>query len=130
MKTFVSIVAAGLTLAAASLVPAGVAQAQLVGDREVAGNLEGGLPWAVAANEGASWRLECRFRPITIRGVYQNRMVREGKGPQTGKLPTDNGRCNLTRLTGEGNIGVALSKAGKTTAAGSTGETPASINVF
>ena len=122
MKTAVSIVAAGITLIAGSIAFAQPA--------EVAGDLEGGLPWGVAAQDNTTWRLECRFRPVTIRGVYQNRMVREGKGPQTGKLPTDNGRCNLTRLTGEGNIGVALSRAGKTTAAGSTGETPASINVF
>lgn len=127
MKTVVSIVTAGVTLVAAAVAPLSVANAQ---PREVAGDLDGGLPWAVAAHEGASWRLECRFRPVTIRGVYQNRMVREGKGPATGKLPTDNGRCSLTRVTGEGNIGLALTKAGKTTANGTTGAAPAAVNVF
>ena len=127
MKTVVSILAAGVTLLAAAVAPLSIANAQ---PREVAGDLKGGLPWAVAAHEGASWRLECRFRPVTIRGVYQNRMVREGKGPAIGRLPTDNGRCNLTRLTGEGNIGLALTKAGNTSANGTTGTTPAAVNVF
>ena len=122
MKTVVSIVTAGLTLMAGTM-----AYAE---PKEVYGDLQGGLAWAVAADEGASWRLECRFRPVTIRGVYQNRLVREGKGPQKGRLPTDNGRCSLTRLSGEGNIGVAVVKDGTPIAAGSTGATPASINIF
>ena len=121
MKTAISIVAAGLTLIAGS-----VALAQ---PAEVAQDLKGGLPWAVAADANATWRLECRFRPVTIRGVYQNRMVREGKGPQIGNLPTDNGSCTLTRLTGGGNIGVAVIKDGKPVAKGTTGA-PAIINVF
>lgn len=121
MKTVVSIVAAGITLIAGS-----VAFAQ---PAEVAGNLDGGLPWGVAAEDNTTWRLECRFRPVTIRGVYQNRMVREGKGTQSGYLPTDNGSCTLTRLTGEGNIGVAVIKNGQVTRKGTTGA-PAIINVF
>ncbi|GAA0390840.1 hypothetical protein GCM10009093_16830 [Brevundimonas terrae] len=122
MKTVVSILTAGAALLAAS-----VATAQ---PKEVAGNLDGGLPWAVAAQDGTAWRLECRFRPVAIRGVYQNRMTREGKGASTGNLPADNGSCTLTRLSGEGNIGVALVKDGTPTAAGSIGTTPAIINVF
>lgn len=120
MKTLVTLIAFGLSIGAGSV----VAQ-----PAEVAGDLAGGLPWGVAADANATWRLECKFRPVTIRGVYQNRMVREGKGTQSGYLPTDNGSCTLTRLTGDGNIGVALIKNGQVTRKGTTGE-PAIINVF
>ena len=121
MKTVVSIIAVGITLIAGS-----AAQAQ----PEVGTNMTGGLPWSVAADANTTWRLECRFRPITSRGVYQNRMVHEGRGPQRGNLPTDNGRCTLTRLTGTGNIGLAVIKNGQAFAKGSTGQTPAILNVF
>ena len=122
MKTFVSTAALILSLTAA-----GAVSAQ---PKEVAGDLKGGLDWAVAAPQGASWTLDCRFRPVTIRGVYQNRMQVSGTGPQRGNLPTDNGSCTLTKTGGDGNVGVALVKDGKPTAAGSTGAAPAVINVF
>ncbi len=122
MKTFVSTAVLALSVAAGS-----VAVAQ---PREVADNLKGGLSWAVAAPQGASWTMECRFRSIAIRGVPQNRMSVSGEGNKTGNLPTDNGSCVLTKTGGEGRIGVALVKNGQPTAAGSDGSTPAVINVF
>jgi len=122
MKTFVSTAVLALSVAAAS-----VAVAQ---PREVGENLQGGLAWAVAAPQGAAWSMECRFRPVTIRGVHQNRFQVAGEGNQTGRLPTDNGSCTLTKTGGEGRIGVALVKNDQPTAAGSDGSTPAVINVF
>jgi len=67
---------------------------------------------------------------VTIRGVHQNRFQVAGEGNQTGRLPTDNGSCTLTKTGGEGRIGVALVKNDQPTAAGSDGSTPAVINVF
>lgn len=122
MKTFVSTAAL-----IAAIAVAGAASAQ---PREVAGELAGGLDWAVAAPQGAAWTMECRFRPVTIRGIYQNRLQTSGTGPQGGRLPTDNGSCTLTKTGGEGTVGVALVKDGKPTAAGSNGSAPAVINVF
>ncbi|MFN7109244.1 MAG: hypothetical protein ACK4MY_13555 [Brevundimonas sp.] len=43
-----------------------------------------GLHWSVAAPEGASWTLECRFRPVTVwvnryeRGRWLNVMTQAG----------------------------------------------------
>lgn len=122
MKTFVSAVAL-----IASVAVAGFANAQ---PREVGNNLEGGLDWAVAAPQGASWEMQCRFRPIAIRGVPQNNMSTKGTGTMTGRLPTDNGSCTITKTGGEGTVGVALVKEGKPTAAGTDGSKPAVINVF
>jgi len=49
----------------------------------------------------------------------------------SGRLPADNGRCELTKTGGEGAVGVALIKNGVATAAGTTEPArPASINVF
>ena len=122
MNKLVSIAAVVLTVAAA-----GAAVAQ---PREVAGDLKGGLAWAVSAQDGVTWELECGFRPVTIRGIYQNRINTSGTGSKTGRLPTDNGRCTLKKTGGEGNIGLALVKNGTPTASGSTGSQPVVVNIF
>ena len=46
-----------LVLAVTAVAP--VASAQV----HVGRNVEGGLPWSVAAPQGASWSLVCRFAP-------------------------------------------------------------------
>lgn len=122
MKFLVSTAALALTVAAAS-----VAVAQ---PREVGQDLQGGLAWAVSAPGGASWTMECRFRPVTISGVHQNRLQMSGTGDQMGRLPTDNGSCTLNKTAGEGRVGMALVKNNKPSAAGSDGSAPAIINVF
>ena len=78
----------------------------------------GGLHWHVAAPQGASWALDCRFRPVTIEGRMLNRYQRTGTGPQPGRLPTDHGRCTLKKTGGEGPVGIALVKNGQATADG------------
>lgn len=95
-----------------------------------------GLHFHVAAPQGASWSLECRFRParITI-NAYERRVTNQlsysGSGPRAGRLPGDNGRCVLTKTGGTGPVGVALVKAGVPTAAGTNDPTkPAAIDVF
>lgn len=122
MKTFVATAAL-----IASVAAAGFANAQ---PREVGHDLDGGLSWAVAAPQGASWTMQCRFRAVAIRGVPQNNMSMQGTGPQTGRLPTDNGSCTVTKTGGTGNVGVALVKEGQPTSAGTNGSAPAVINVF
>ena len=98
---------------------------------------DAGLHWHVAAPDGASWTLVCGFRPVTLymnqydRTHWANRARYSGSGPMSGRLPADNGRCELTKTGGEGAVGVALIKNGVATAAGTTEPArPASINVF
>lgn len=97
----------------------------------------GGLAWAVAAPQGASWTLACRFRPVTWEvNAYEkqrwaNSFQQAGQGAARGNLPGDNGRCTLTKTGGEGPVGVALVKDGTPTAAGTADPAaPAYINVF
>jgi len=53
----------------------------------------GGLPWSVAAPQGAEWTLSCGFTPVTLemsiydRKHWANRLNRTGRGPQRGRLP-------------------------------------------
>jgi hypothetical protein len=96
-----------------------------------------GLPWSVVAPADAGWRLDCRFRPAVLemsnydRRHWANRFMREGRGPQRGALPTDNGRCNLTLTAGRGPIGLALVKDGKAQAAGTNDPArPANVTIF
>ncbi len=132
MKTVSSRLMSGLTCAAvatAALV-AGAATAQ---NRDAFGGVdpEGGLHWHVAAPEGVSWSLQCRFRPVKIRGSLTNSYSRTGEGPLPGRLPSDNGRCSLTRVSGAGPIGFALVKNGEAKAAGTNdAATPAVVDVF
>ena len=100
-------------------------------------NHEAGLPWAVAAPQGASWRLTCRFRPATLdmnqydRRHWANRFTRRGRGDEAGRLPTDNGQCELVKTDGQGAVGLALIKHGERSTAGvrAVGR-PVYVNVF
>lgn len=80
---------------------------------------EAGLPWAVVAPQGASWRLTCRFRPAVLemnqydRRHWANRFTRQGRGDEAGRLPTDNGQCELVKTAGSGSVGMALIKQGE-----------------
>lgn len=99
-------------------------------------NAYDGLHFHVAAPQGASWSLECRFRPIQITiNQYERRFTNQlsytGSGPRAGRLPGDNGRCVLTKTGGAGPVGLALVKNGVPTAAGTIDPTkPAAIDVF
>ena len=63
---------------------------------------QGGLHWSVAAPQGASWTLDCRFRPVTVQGALTNQSTHTGSGPMRGRLPTDNGRCTLKKTADKG----------------------------
>jgi hypothetical protein len=82
-------------------------------------NIEGGLHWAVAAPQGASWSLVCRFPPVTYfessynQEAWINRFERQGAGPQNGRLPLNTGHCHLTKTGGNGPVGIALSRPGR-----------------
>lgn len=94
-------------------------------------NPYGGLHWHVAAPQGASWDLECRFRPVTVDGVMSNRIQLSGTGPRPGRLPGDNGRCTLRKTGGEGPVGIALVKNGQATADGTRHASKAAfVDVF
>lgn len=87
-------------------------------------NIEGGLHWAVAAPQGASWSLVCRFPPVTYyesaynQEAWINRLEKRGAGPQNGRLPLNTGHCHLTKTGGEGPVGIALSRPGKVSSGG------------
>ncbi len=100
-------------------------------------NPYGGLHWHVAAPQGASWTLACRFRPVTMaanryeRKRFVNGSTRSGTGPMPGRLPGDNGRCTLTKTGGAGPVGLALVKDGVARAAGTNDPArPAGVDVF
>ena len=123
MRVEMKSLAVAVTLTAVFAGPA-VAQTQLTEPHE-------GLHWSVAAPQGAAWRLECRFRPVTVRNRWLNSLTLTGEGAQRGRLPSQDGRCSLTKTGGAGPVGVALVKDGKATAAGTNDPaTPAGINVF
>ncbi len=81
-------------------------------------NIEGGLHYAVAAPQGASWRLNCRFPPVTyFRNNYDqrswiNQLRDEGHGPSRGRLPLDSGYCQVTKTGGEGAVAIAVGRPG------------------
>ena len=90
-----------------------------------------GLHYHVAAPQGAIWRLECGFRPVTVRGVWYNRIDLTGEGARPGRLPGDNGRCALWKTGGAGPVGLAVVKDGEATAAGTNDpDEPARVTVF
>jgi len=124
----------GLVLAVAmTMASAAGAQAQT----HVGKDAYQGLHWSVAAPQGASWTLVCRFRPVTVwispyeRDRWMNIMTLEGGGDARGRLPGDNGRCTLTKTGGEGAVGIALVKHGEATSAGTRDPAaPAKVTVF
>lgn len=99
-----------LALAAVlSVVVVGPATAQtFVGD-----STENGLHWHVAAPQGASWRIECRFRPVTyMASQYERRWINKisqpGQGSLPGRLPDNDGYCRVTKTGGPGPVGIAI----------------------
>lgn len=113
---------ASLALAGLTTCVAGAALAQTaVGD-----NVENGLHWSIAAPQGASWSLDCRFTPVThtpnqYERRWANRMRLQGVGPQRGRLPVDNGRCWVTKTGGAGPIGIAVVRGVEVVADGAVG---------
>lgn len=96
-----------------------------------------GIPWSVAAPEGASWTMSCRFSPVTMemsrynRNQMVNQLQRQGSGPDRGRLPGDNGSCTLTKTGGAGPVGIAVVKEGVATSRGTNAaQAPVVVNVF
>jgi len=81
-------------------------------------NIEGGLHYAVSAPQGAAWRVNCRFPPVTyFRTNYDqrswiNQLTDEGHGPSRGRLPLDTGYCKVTKTGGEGPVAIAVGRTG------------------
>jgi hypothetical protein len=105
--------------AALSLAVVGSVQAQtFVGD-----STENGMHWHIAAPEGASWRMECRFRPVIYQATpYERRWINKisqpGQGSLLGRLPDNDGYCRVTKTGGPGPIGIAIVRGGEVVAEG------------
>ena len=97
------IIASGLSVATA-------ASAQT----HVGPNVEGGIPWSVAAPQGASWSLVCRFKPVTFEASqwdkrhWTNKIATTGTGAARGRLPDQNGSCTVTKTGGAGPVAIAM----------------------
>jgi hypothetical protein len=83
-----------------------------------------GLPLAVEALSDTRYRLHCRFRLVKVRnGVYLNTLIHEGVGPWRGRLPGQNGRCTLTKVSGRGAVTLTIMKgSARRVAANKAGE--------
>ena len=118
-------------LAAAVTASAFVIAPAMAQTPEVGANPYNGLHWSVQAPQGASWIVQCRFTPVTLRGQKMNSINHTGTGPMSGRLPGDNGSCRVTKTGGNGGVGVAVVKNGEAKSAGTNDETkPATVNVF
>ncbi|HWQ88058.1 hypothetical protein [Brevundimonas sp.] len=100
-------------------------------------DIESGLPWHVAALQGASWSLECRFRPVVYeasaynREAWANRIAQTGRGSGGGRLPSDNGSCTVTKTGGRGAVAIAMIKNGESQVAVTTDPAkPAAVGFF
>ena len=77
-------------------------------------NFEGGLHWSVAAPQGASWSLVCRFAPVTYEASqwdqrhWTNKIATTGTGAARGRLPHQDGRCAVTKTGGPGPVAIAM----------------------
>ena len=102
-----------LIIAAMAVAPAASAQIH------VGRNVEGGLPWSVAAPQGASWSLVCRFAPVTYEASqwdtrhWTNKIATTGTGAARGRLPDQDGRCTVTKTGGSGPVAIAMVKDGE-----------------
>ncbi|MBW8305118.1 MAG: hypothetical protein K0M78_14605 [Brevundimonas sp.] len=82
-------------------------------------NIEGGLYWHVSSRQGASWRLVCRYPPVTYyRSAYEqtawiNRFERSGRGSDSGRLPLNVGDCHLWKTGGQGPVAIGLARPGE-----------------
>ncbi|HEX8661273.1 MAG TPA: hypothetical protein VF686_05360 [Brevundimonas sp.] len=120
-----------LALLVAVAAPAAGAQTRLGAD------VESGLPWHVAALQGASWSLECRFKPVVYeastynREAWANRIAEIGRGSKGGRLPSDNGSCTVTKTGGRGSVAIAMIKNGESQVAVTTDPArPAAVGFF
>ena len=100
-------------------------------------DIESGLPWHVAALQGASWSLECRFKPVTYQAstynkeAWANRIAETGSGSKGGRLPSDNGSCTVTKTGGRGAVAIAMIKNGEAQVAVTTDPAkPAAVGFF
>jgi hypothetical protein len=100
-------------------------------------DIESGLPWHVAALQGASWSLVCRFRPVTYeastynREAWANRIAQTGRGSMGGRLPGDDGSCTVTKTGGRGAVAIAMIKNGEAQVAVTTDPArPAAVGFF
>ena len=104
----------------AGLASAGSASAQT----HVGTDVEGGLHWSVAAPQGASWSLVCRFSPVTYEASpydlrhWTNKVSTRGTGADRGRLPQQDGRCTVTKTGGPGPVGVAMVRGAEVQSAG------------
>ena len=102
------------TVAGVSLILTAVAASTAGAQTHVGKNVEGGMHWAVAAPQGASWLLTCRFPPVTYwesaydQNHWINKLERSGEGSDRGRLPLNVGHCHVTKTGGRGPVGVAL----------------------
>ena len=102
-----------LILLAAALATPAIAQTY------VGSNIEGGLHYSVSAPQGASWRLNCRFPPVTYyrnnydRQAWINQLTDQGHGSSRGRLPLDSGYCEVTKTGGDGPVAIAVGRLGK-----------------
>ncbi|WP_271083932.1 hypothetical protein [Brevundimonas sp. NIBR11] len=119
--------ATSLALAAVSI--ASVATAQT----HVGRNVEGGIPWSVAAPQGANWSLVCRFAPVTYEASrydlrrWTNKIATRGAGAARGRLPLQDGSCTVTKTGGPGPVAIAMVRGDEVVsdAASETGQTAA-----
>jgi hypothetical protein len=93
--------------------------------------------WKVEADKSVRWSLTCRVMAEKVtRSAYNphdwvNRMDRAGKGPDSGQLVTDNGRCTLTKTAGKGPATLTLVKSDQRQAQTTDiGRKPAYAEVF
>lgn len=103
----------------------------------VGARTDAGLPWHVAALQGASWSLECRFKPVLYEAstynkeAWANRLNRTASGSQGGRLPSDNGSCTVTKTGGRGAVAIAMIKNGESQVAVTTDPArPAAVGFF
>ncbi len=104
---------------------------------DVGKQTEAGLPWHVATLQGATWSLECRFRPVVYeatvynRSAWANRLQRTATGSRGGRLPSDNGSCTVTKTGGRGAVAIAMIKDGEAQVAVTTDPArPAAVGFF
>jgi hypothetical protein len=100
-------------------------------------DIESGLPWHVAALQGASWSLVCRFRPVTYEAsrydtaAWANRIAQTGRGSVGGRLPSSDGTCTVTKTGGRGAVAIAMIKNGESqVAVTSDPAKPAAVGFF
>lgn len=68
------------------------------------------LPFSIQAPRDAVYDLRCRFRAVRIDNLLVNNINLSGRGPRTGRLPTDNARCTLKHLRGPGPVSLTVTK--------------------